>query len=174
MNKNGLLHNKKKTTFILFSFILLFSFLIPENSLIPVKGATKNDWNPNSFWAHPWGASVTHKGVDVFAKNGTDVLSSTHAILIWSGRVQRGGNVVLTLGPKWKLHYYAHLQEITLPRKTFFYKGEKIGSVGSSGNAKGKPAHLHYSVATLIPYFWKADSSPQGYKKMFYLHPLKN
>jgi len=38
-----------------------------------------------------------------------------------------------------------------------------IGSVGDSGNAKGKPPHLHYSIVTLIPYLWRYDGeSKQG------------
>ncbi len=44
---------------------------------MPVAGATISSYNQNSFWAYPWGKSVTHKGVDIFAKEGTAVLSST-------------------------------------------------------------------------------------------------
>ncbi|HEB59025.1 MAG TPA: M23 family peptidase, partial [Gammaproteobacteria bacterium] len=29
----------------------------------------------------------------------------------------------------------------------------------------------HYSILTLIPYPWRWDASPQGWKKMFYLDP---
>lgn len=79
---------------------------------MPVEGATKSSYHPNSFWFYPWGKSITHKGVDIFAKNGTNVRSSTYGLVIYTGRLSMGGNVVLVLGPKWRLHYYAHLQEI--------------------------------------------------------------
>jgi peptidoglycan LD-endopeptidase LytH len=35
----------------------------------------------------------------------------------------------------------------------------------------GKPHHLHFSVATILPHFWKIDGSIQGWKKSFYLNP---
>lgn len=41
-----------------------------------------------------------------------------------------------------------------------------------TGNAKGKPPHLHYSIITLFPYLWRVDRSEQGWKKMFYLNPI--
>jgi murein DD-endopeptidase MepM/ murein hydrolase activator NlpD len=53
----------------------------------------------------------------------------------------------------------------------FVSKGEKIGEVGNTGNAMGKPYHLHFSVTTILPHFWKIDGSIQGWKKSFYLNP---
>ena len=43
--------------------------------------------------------------------------------------------------------------------------------MGDSGNAAGKPPHLHYSLVSLLPMFWRADEAPQGWKKMFFLDP---
>jgi murein DD-endopeptidase MepM/ murein hydrolase activator NlpD len=51
-------------------------------------------------------------------------------------------------------------------------RSEALGIVGTTGNAKGKPPHLHYAIVTLIPYPWRIDSKPQGWKKMFYLNPI--
>ena len=84
-----------------------------------------------------------------------------------------GGNVVVVLGPMWRLHYYAHLKEITIPSFSFVSINKKIGTVGSSGNAKRKPPHLHYSIVSIIPYPWRIDSEKQGWKKMFYLNPIE-
>ena len=126
----------------------------------------------NRFGFIPGGKSVTHKGVDIFAKEGTNVNSSTGGLVLFTGEIERGGKVVLILGPKWRLHYYAHLQNIDTGPLSWTSKGEKIGTVGTTGNAKGKPPHLHYSIITLVPYPWKMDDGRQGWKKMFYLNPI--
>ena len=78
----------------------------------------------------------------------------------------------MVLGPKWRFHYYAHLDEI----RTFSFKpvkrGSVLGTVGDSGNAKGKPTHLHYSITTPFPYVNHFDNEAvQGWMKMFYLSP---
>ncbi|GAB1308388.1 M23 family metallopeptidase [Urechidicola sp. KH5] len=153
--------------------ILIIGFLIPQNLKIPVKGATKSDYNPKSFWFYPWGKSVTHKGVDIFAKKGTDINSSTNGIVLFSGEIRVGGKIVVVLGPKWRLHYYAHLDELNASKFSFVSQNTKIGTVGTSGNARGKPAHLHYSIMTIIPYIWQIDRDKQGWKKMFYLNPIE-
>ncbi|MCB9448268.1 MAG: M23 family metallopeptidase [Flavobacteriales bacterium] len=139
---------------------------------MPVEGAGPNSYHHKSFWFYPWGKSVTHKGVDIFARKGTPVHAATSGVVVFAGEISMGGNVVLVLGPKWRIHYYAHLEESRVSPGRFVDHQTLIGTVGNSGNAKGKPAHLHYSIVTLIPYPWRIDSSHQGWKKMFYLNPI--
>ena len=139
---------------------------------MPVQGATSADYNQESFWYYPWGRSVTHKGVDIFARKGTHIHSSTIGLVLLCGEVGMGGKSILILGPKWRLHYYAHLHEITTENFSFVGKSSVIGTVGASGNAAGKPPHLHYSIFTPIPYLWRVDQERQGWKKMFYLNPI--
>jgi murein DD-endopeptidase MepM/ murein hydrolase activator NlpD len=152
--------------------VLIAGLCIPQDLQMPVQGATKADYNPESFWYYPWGKSVTHKGVDIFASEGTMLKSATWGVVLFSGSISVGGNVVLILGPKLRIHYYAHLEEIKTNSFSIVNKKEIIGSVGSSGNAQGKPAHLHYSIVTIFPYVWRIDSDRQGWKKMFYLNPI--
>jgi len=139
---------------------------------MPVDGATTADYNKQSFWYYPWGKSGTHKGVDIFAKEGTAVRSATSGLVVFCGQINMGGNVVLVLGPKWRLHYYAHLKEIKTSLFSWVDSGKVIGTVGTTGNAAGKTPHLHYSITTLIPYLWRIDTDKQGWKKMFYLNPI--
>lgn len=153
--------------------LLLSGFLVPEPILIPVSGASVKDWNSESFWYEPWGSSGVHKGIDIFAAQDTALLSTSHAVVLFQGRIAKGGNVVLTLGPKWRLHYYAHLSKVDVKLFEPIRAGSKIGAVGDSGNAKGKPPHLHYSLVTLLPYPWRITQESQGWKKMFYLDPGK-
>ena len=111
--------------------------LLPETPTIPVQGATTRDWHPQSFWYYPWGRSGTHKGIDIFAQEGTPVLAATHGLVVHTGVDSLGGNIVLVLGGKWRLHYYAHLQDIDTQAWHWVKAGERIGTVGSSGNAGG-------------------------------------
>lgn len=164
--------SKKKIALIIISILIICGFLIPQSFVNPVKDASSKDYNAKSYWYYPWGKSGTHKGVDIFAKEGTMVNSSTGGLVVFKGELALGGKVVLILGPKWRLHYYAHLQDIHTGFFSWTNVNENIGTVGTSGNAKGKQPHLHYSIITLIPYPWRIDSAKQGWKKMFYLNPL--
>ncbi len=152
--------------------VIAIGLIFPQNLKMPVEGADANSYNANSFWFYPWGKSITHKGIDIFAEKGTTIKSSTQGLVVFSGKVKRGGNAVLILGPKWRLHYYAHLETNKVERLSWVNHGTLIGTVGDSGNAKGKPSHLHYSILSLIPYPWRIDSDKQGWKKMFYLNPI--
>ena len=165
--------SKRKSVLFFVLAMLLIGMLIPQSFVNPVAGASKADYNANSFWYYPWGKSGTHKGVDIFAKEGTSVRSSTGGFVLYAGEIKMGGKVVLILGPKWRIHYYAHLQDLTTNTFSWTSKKEKIGTVGTTGNAKGKSPHLHYSIATVIPYVWRIDGDKQGWKKMFYLDPIQ-
>ncbi|WXL24282.1 M23 family metallopeptidase [Ectopseudomonas mendocina] len=162
-----------KTRHCLLALLAVFciGYLIPERVKIPVQGATQADWNLKSFWFEPWGASGVHKGIDIFGKLDTPVLSTTDGLVLYSGELSMGGKVVLVLGPKWRLHYYAHLNSISTSAFSLVSSGEQIATLGDSGNAKGKAPHLHYSIVRLIPAPLSADGSTQGYKKAFYLDP---
>ncbi len=162
----------KKIASILFILILI-GLLIPSSAIIPVKDASCNDWNHQTFWYEPWSTSGVHKGIDVFAINKTPVLAATSGLVLFSGEISKGGNIVVTLGPKWRIHYYAHLNSISEDLGLWVTQGTEIGQVGRTGNAQGKPAHLHYSVLSLIPYVWLITTETQGWKKMFYLDPAR-
>ncbi len=79
---------------------------------------------------------------------------------------------MLVLGPKWRIYYYAHLQRIDTGVLRRVGIGDTIGAVGNTGNAQGKPPHLHFSVRSLLPLFWQYDSrQPQAWNKIFYIDP---
>lgn len=154
--------------------VFIAGFLFPEDGQMPVEGATSADYHPETYWYYPWGRSGTHKGVDVFAKSGTPIHPNVGGVVLATGEKGDGGKYVLILGPKWKIHYYAHLNDIQTSGLSFVSKSSTIGTVGATGNAAGKPPHLHYSIISPIPYFWRIDDEPQGWKKAIYLNPLEH
>lgn len=167
-------HSPRRKGRLLFGGFLalaLLPFLWPERRSVPVVGATAGSFNPRSFWFEPWGPSKVHKGIDVFAPKGTPIVAPIDGIVLYSGQFERGGEVLLVLGPKWRLHYLAHLERRDVRTGRPVVAGTPLGTVGDSGNARGKPPHLHYSIVTLFPHFWRIDRSTHGWKKAFYLDP---
>lgn len=111
-----------------------------------------------------------HKGIDIFAQQDTPVVSATAGVVLYQGTLSRGGNVVAIWGPHWQVHYYAHLAHPTATPR-FVKAGDPIGAVGTSGNAAGKPPHLHYAIVSLVPLPWHYRWVSQGWKRLFYLDP---
>ena len=88
-----------------------------------------------------------HQGVDVFAPRGTPVVSTTRGIVARIGENRLGGTVVWVLGPGGDRHYYAHLNSVADIRTgQRIAPGDVLGTVGTTGNARGTPPHLHYGV----------------------------
>ena len=82
LGKMGAALSLKKVILMVFGLIVFLGMLIPQQLVMPVVDAGHNDYNPASFWYYPWGKSVVHKGVDIFAKTGTPVFSSTRGVVI--------------------------------------------------------------------------------------------
>ena len=53
-------------------------------------------------------------------------------------------------------------KEIDVNILSWTNRNERIGTFGTTGNAKVKSPYLHYSVFSIIPYPWKIDGSKQG------------
>lgn len=102
--------------------------------------------------ADTWGAARssgrTHQGVDIFAARGTPVLSATRGVVARVGDSGIGGKHVWVIGPGGERHYYAHLDDWAqgLHRWQLLRAGDPLGFVGTTGNARGTPPHLHYGI----------------------------
>lgn len=112
----------------------------------PVQGVPARAIAP-TFGA-PRGSSRTHAGVDIFARCGTPVRSTTPGIVISIREGGLGGKQVWILGPGRERHYYAHLHGWAqgLREGQTVAPGALLGHVGTTGNARGTPPHLHYGI----------------------------
>jgi murein DD-endopeptidase MepM/ murein hydrolase activator NlpD len=112
----------------------------------PVQGVPARAIAP-TFGA-PRGSSRTHAGVDIFARRGTPVRSTTPGIVISIREGGLGGKQVWILGPGRERHYYAHLDGWAqgLREGQTVAPGALLGHVGTTGNARGTPPHLHYGI----------------------------
>jgi murein DD-endopeptidase MepM/ murein hydrolase activator NlpD len=156
---------------VLIFFLLGIGLFFEQGIIIPVKGATSRDWNPKSFWHPGWGASGVHKGIDIFAPRGTDVLAAASGLVVFQGELKLGGKALAILDPKWRLHYYAHLDSAAVSAGKWVSQGNVVGKVGNTGNAQGRPPHLHYTLISLIPRFGRHSGGAEGWKLMFFLNP---
>lgn len=162
---------KKKLKIVLYCLValLLVNMLLPTKIQNPVEGCGKESYNPKSFW-HPWG-NHRHAGIDIFAKKGTPVHPAIGGIvLLTCHNMGAGGNCLLILSSGLRLHYYAHLSEIDTHIGAIVTQKSVIGKVGNTGNAKGKPHHLHYSISSIIP---QGDWRWEPQQVLFYINPIK-
>jgi murein DD-endopeptidase MepM/ murein hydrolase activator NlpD len=161
----------KKTKIVLGSLVvlLILYMLLPTKIQNPVEGCGKESYNQKAFW-HPWGDHM-HNGIDIFAKKGTPVHPAIGGIVVATARDMKiGGNCILVLSSGFRLHYYAHLSEIDTHIGAFVTQKSVIGKVGDTGNAKGKPAHLHYSICSFFP---QGDWRWESKQIAFYINPIK-
>jgi murein DD-endopeptidase MepM/ murein hydrolase activator NlpD len=161
--------------------VLAIGYAIPERCAMPCGNV--NSYNKGSFWTHPWTRGVNgapHYGVDIFGKEGSLVVSQTGGIVIYAGWFNNtAGNMVCVLGPKWRIHEYMHLKDVTVTIGDWLSVDEQIGTLGKTGNAANTPPHTHYSILTPIPYLWlynedygkKNVPKKFNWMKMFYLNP---
>lgn len=151
--------------------ILLESIVSNPVLHVPVQGASHRDWHPDSYWHPSWGVSGVHKGIDIFSAHGTPVLAAQDGLVVYSGTVKNGGKVIAVLSARGWLHYYAHLDRFAVEAGSWVQAGEVIGAVGNTGNALGKPAHLHYSIVSPAPRLLSFRAGPQGWRSLFYRNP---
>ena len=117
----------------------------PQSLPIPVKGVSTRAVR-DTFGA-PRPGDRTHQGIDIFAPRGTPVTSTTRGIVSRVGENSLGGMVVWVLGPAGDRHYYAHLDSVADIRPgQRVLPGDVLGTVGTTGNARGTPPHLHYGI----------------------------
>ena len=118
----------------------------PDTLPVPVQGVAARRI------ADTWGAGRSggrrHEGTDIFAARGTPVTSATRGIVVRISDSGLGGRQVWVLGPGGERHYYAHLDDWTPGLHVYqvVRPGDRLGSVGDTGNARGTPPHLHYGI----------------------------
>lgn len=117
----------------------------PSSLPIPVRGVRRSDLR--NSWGAPRSGGRNHKGIDIFAPRGREILSTTPGLVVTVGHNLLGGRIVWVLGPGGHWHYYAHLEKFGDVRPgDVIREGTVVGYVGDSGNAKGTPPHLHYGI----------------------------
>lgn len=117
----------------------------PVRVAVPVQGVAASRLRDS--WGNARSGGRAHQGIDIFAPRGTPVLAATDGMVTRVGVNALGGQVVWVVGPARQMHYYAHLDRYGDVRAGDLVKaGDVLGYVGTTGNARGTPPHLHYGI----------------------------
>ncbi|MEO6584615.1 MAG: M23 family metallopeptidase [Ferruginibacter sp.] len=120
---------------------------IAKELYFPVTG---NKSNIGSLWGDERdGGRRRHEGIDIFAAKGTPLVAISDGIIKLISDDELGGKTV-TLQPndyEWEA-YYAHLDKQYVVNGQYVKKGQLIGTVGNTGNARTTPSHLHFGIYT--------------------------
>ncbi len=88
-----------------------------------------------------------HPAIDIGAPTGTPVVAADEGTVITAGWSSVGyGNLVMIRHPDGYVTLYAHLNNIGVNYGDYVARGQRIGSVGSTGRSTGP--HLHFEIQT--------------------------
>lgn len=134
----------------------------PTGLAIPVAGIAARDLIDTYRQARAGGARV-HDAIDIMAPSGTPVVAAA------PGTVEKlffseggGGITVYVRSPdrQW-MHYYAHLRDYApgLREGMQVSRGQKLGTVGVTGNANPGGPHLHFAIHRMARNdgFWEGE-----------------
>ena len=99
--------------------------------------------------AKDWTRAVkgTRLFTDLFAPRGTPVLAASAGRVRGVRETSRGGKVVWIRDPVREASlYYAHLDSQHVNDGQMVKRGDTVGFVGNTGNARGTPPHLHFGL----------------------------
>jgi peptidoglycan LD-endopeptidase LytH len=94
-------------------------------------------------WGFPRSGGRTHEGTDVMADMGVPLVAITDGEITYSGVGSLAGNYLRLTGNDGHDYYYMHNAE-NLVTSGRVKVGEKIATLGDTGNAKGGSPHLHF------------------------------
>src|SRR5690606_37145503 len=116
--------------------------------VIPVLNVRAQDLT-DTFTDERGNAQRLHEAIDIMAPRGTTVIAATPGRIEKLFRSKAGGNTIYVRSNDGQtIYYYAHLDEYAegLREGQRIRRGQRLGSVGSSGNAPEDAPHLPFAI----------------------------
>lgn len=112
----------------------------------PVEG--RDERAVGSTWGSPRdGGRRSHEGIDIFAPRGTPVLATADGTVNRVRETRLGGKVVwLRDTVRNASIYFAHLDSQHVVSGQRVRRGDTLGFVGNTGNARTTSPHLHFGI----------------------------
>lgn len=120
---------------------------------VPVLNVRPSDLT-DTFMDERAGGDRMHEAIDIMAPEGTSVVAAAPGTIEKLFVSDAGGNTIYVRSTdKRTIYYYAHLSEYAegLKEGQRVRRGQRIGTVGSSGNASPEAPHLHFAIMRTTP-----------------------
>jgi murein DD-endopeptidase MepM/ murein hydrolase activator NlpD len=129
--------------------------------MIPVEGIKYAQLSDT--FNQPRGTERHHEALDIMAPKGAKVVAVADGKLVKLFNSKPGGLTVYQFDPtETYAYYYAHLDRYAdgIKEGMQLKRGDLIGYVGTTGNARADAPHLHFAVVELTPakQWWKGTS----------------
>ena len=121
--------------------------------IIPVAGVGAAQLVDTFTQARAGGARV-HDAIDIMAPEGTPIVAAAPGTVEKLFLSKPGGKTIYVRSPDRRtIYYYAHLSDYApgLAEGDEVERGERIGSVGHTGNADASGPHLHFAILRTAP-----------------------
>lgn len=106
--------------------------------LWPITGPILSDYGPKEGGLH-------NDGINIGAPRGTPVVAADNGVVAYSGNELRGfGNLLLVRHADGWVTAYAHLDTVVVSQGQTVKRGERLGTVGQTGNVR--TPQLHFEI----------------------------
>ena len=103
----------------------------------------------NSFtdtYGESRGGGRSHEGVDIFAPYGSSIRAVESGTVKRAYSGGRGGLTVWLRGDSGVEYWYMHQSSLDVSTGQRVVAGQRLGGIGTSGNAQGKSPHTHFEI----------------------------
>ena len=116
--------------------------------MIPVLNVRPSELS-DTYTDSRGGGERLHEAIDIMAPQGTSVVAAAPGVIETLFESDAGGMTIYVRSNDGRtIHYYAHLDKYAegLKEGQKVRRGQRLGEVGSSGNASADAPHLHFAI----------------------------
>ncbi len=140
----------------------------PATLRIPVMNVRASDLSDTFLEEREDEGGRLHEALDIMAPKGTSVVAAGPGTIAKLHRSAAGGNSIYVRSQdKQTIHFYAHLDKYAegLREGQRVRRGQRLGTVGSTGNASPDTPHLHFAIlkTTADAEWWEPANAVNPY-----------
>ena len=135
--------------------------------MIPVLNVRPSELS-DTYTDSRGGGERLHEAIDIMAPTGTSVVAAAPGVIEKLFESDAGGLTIYVRSNDGRtIHYYAHLDKYAegLKEGQKVRRGQRLGEVGSSGNASADAPHLHFAIlqTTKDAAWWETANAVNPY-----------